>query len=192
VDAKAAIAAGCDALGFIFFKQSPRYIRPQAAEAIIKQLPRNIIKVGVFVDAPEKSIKKIAKLCGLDILQFHGQESPAFCQRFKSYKVIKVFRVRDKIDLGRLREYNTFAYLFDTFSKSKAGGTGKSFNWEILRYPADLRQLIFLSGGLHARNVRGAIAMAHPDWVDASTALERSPGKKDHAKVRRFIQAAKS
>ncbi|MCX5697693.1 MAG: phosphoribosylanthranilate isomerase [Candidatus Omnitrophica bacterium] len=191
-DALAAVDAGCDALGFNFCKKSPRYIRPQAALEIISNLPKSVVKIGVFVDEQEKTIKSIAKLCKLDILQFHGRESPGFCRKFKGLKIIKAFRVKDRLDLEGIREYKTFAYLFDAFSKSSpGGGTGKNFNWELLRHLADMRQPIFLSGGLNARNVRRAIAAAQPDWVDACSCIERSPGKKDSAKVRRFIQAAK-
>ncbi len=190
-DAKASINAGCDALGFVFYKKSPRYITPQKVNDIIKHLPPNIIKMGVFVNAQEKAVKRIAKLCGLDILQFHGDESSGFCQRFKNYRIIKAFRVKDKIDLEKILKYKIFAYLFDTSVKSKFGGTGKKFNWELLYYLKNIKQPIFLSGGLNYKNIKGAIESVQPDWVDVSSAVEIRPGKKNHKKVREFVRAVK-
>lgn len=187
-DALIAVDAGCDALGFLFYKRSPRYITPEKASRIIKRLPGNITKIGVFVDAKEKAIKNIAKICSLDILQFHGNESAEFCRRFKGYKIIKAFRVRNKIDAAEVSKYKTFAYLFDTFSKSKFGGTGRVFDWSLL---TSIKHTVFLSGGLNANNVNQAIKEALPAWVDASSSLEVAPGKKDPQKVRKFIQAAK-
>lgn len=120
-DALASIKSGCSALGFIFYKKSPRYITPLKAKDIINRLPKVIKNVGVFVNTEEKEIRRIAKLCRLDMLQFHGNESAEFCARFKNYKIIKAFRIKDKIDLKNISKYKTFAYLFDTFVKSKAG-----------------------------------------------------------------------
>jgi phosphoribosylanthranilate isomerase len=190
-DAKAAVDRGCDALGFVFYKKSPRYIAPQEAKEIIANLPKDAIKIGVFVNAGEKTIKDIAHFCGLDILQFHGNESVEFCQRFDNYKVIKAFKIKDKLDLPKILEYKTFAYSFDTFVKSKAGGTGKKFNWKLLKALKGIKKPIFLSGGINAKNVKDAIKTVHPDWVDVSSSLESSPGKKDHKKVREFIEAVK-
>jgi phosphoribosylanthranilate isomerase len=190
-DAIASVNSGCDALGFVFYKKSPRYITPQKASYIIRHMPKNIIKIGVFVNSGEKRIKEIAKLCKMDILQFHGEESSGFCQKFKNYKIIKAFRIKDRIDWQNILRYKSFAYLFDTFAKSKIGGTGKRFNWDILRHVKNIKHPIFLSGGLNSRNVRRAIEKLHPDWVDVSTSIESHPGKKDHHKVKKFIQAAK-
>ncbi|MDD5595039.1 MAG: phosphoribosylanthranilate isomerase [Candidatus Omnitrophica bacterium] len=190
-DARVSVAAGCDALGFLFYKKSPRYISVQKAKEIIKDIPKNIIKIGVFVNATEKSIKQVAKECGLDILQFHGNESPEFCKKFKHYKIIKVFRIKNKSSLKDVLKYKVFAYLFDTFSKSKLGGTGKKFNWKLVTQLDNLKQTIFLSGGLDEKNVQAAIRAVHPQWVDASSSLEALPGKKDYRRVRKFIAAAK-
>ena len=190
-DALVATEAGCDALGFAFFKKSPRYILPEKAAEIIKQLPAHVIKIGVFVNARENFIKRVAKLCHLNMLQFHGTESAKFCGRFKNYKIIKAFRVKNKIRLEDILKYSPFAYLFDTYVKSKMGGTGKAFNWELIRHVDGLTRPVFLSGGLNAKNLRRAIETVHPDWVDASSSLEAAPGKKDHKKVREFIKVAK-
>lgn len=191
-DALLSVDSGCDALGFVFYKKSLRYISPEEARRIIQQLPKNIIKIGVFADSQEKRIKEIAKLCKLDILQFHGHESAQFCRKFKNYKIIKAFRIKDRIDLQNILKYKSFAYLFDTFTKSKIGGTGRRFNWKILRHINRIKQPIFLSGGLNAANVKRAIKTVHPDWVDVSSSVEIRPGKKDPARVKKFIQAAKA
>jgi len=190
-DAKVALDAGCAALGFVFYKKSPRYIAPLKAKQIIKELPKNITKIGVFVNAREKTIKNIAKLCGLDILQFHGNESPEFCRKFRGFKIIKAFRVKDKIDLSKVSRYRTFAYLFDTFVKSRFGGTGKKFNWDLLKYLDEIKQPVFISGGLNAKNVKEVIKSLHPEWVDVSTSVEARPGKKDSRKVQEFIKTTK-
>jgi len=191
IDAQAAIACGCDALGFAFYKKSPRYIRPEDAQQIISKLPKNLIKIGVFVNAREETIKHTAKTCHLDILQFHGHESPEFCAKFKGYKIIKAIRVKDKLDIASVQKYDPFAFLFDTYVESKAGGTGKKFNWELIRHLSDIKRPVFLSGGLTQRNVAKAIATTHPDWVDVSSGVESLPGKKDHQKIKRFIDSAK-
>lgn len=187
-DARTAARAGADALGFVFYKKSPRYIKPENARKIIKLLPKNMIKVGVFVNTGEKRIKEIAKLCRLDMLQFHGNESPGFCQRFKGYKIIKAFRIKNRVDLAKISKYKTFAYLFDTFSESKPGGTGEKFNWQLIRNNKAIRPRIFLSGGLNIYNVKKAIEVVHPHWVDISSSLEIKPGKKNPKKIREFMQ----
>ena len=201
-DAMAALDAGCDALGFVFYKFSPRYITPKKAGEIIKRLPSDIIKIGVFVNAQEKLIKQLARSLNLDMLQFHGEESPQFCHKFKNYKIIKTFKLpvgtgfkpvptKNRLDLQNMLQYRPFAYLFDTYSPTKAGGTGKHFDWELVRHIDSLERPVFLSGGLNAGNVLKAIKSARPQWVDASSSLESSPGKKDHQKVKKFIETAK-
>ncbi|MFH1888647.1 MAG: phosphoribosylanthranilate isomerase [Candidatus Omnitrophota bacterium] len=190
-DALDSMDAGCDALGFVFYKKSPRYIIPEKASRITAQLPSSVLKVGVFVNTREDSVRRIAKMCNLDMLQFHGDESPEFCVKFHDYKVIKAFRVRDKINLKDTLDYETFAYLFDTFSKSRIGGTGKKFNWTLVRQLDAFNKPIFLSGGLNAENVAEAIKQVRPDWIDVSSAVEIKPGKKDRKKVKKFIEIVK-
>ena len=183
--------SGCDALGFVFYKRSPRYISPEAVVKMSRHISGKVIKVGVFVNEKEGPIRRIAKLCDLDMLQFHGDESPDFCERFKDMKIIKAFRVKNCIDYKKITKYNTFAYLFDTFIQGKAGGTGKQFDWRLLRRIAGLRRPVFLSGGLSAENVLGAIKCAKPNWVDVSTGVESAPGKKDYRKAKEFIKLVK-
>ncbi len=190
-DALNSANAGCDALGFVFYKKSQRYISPKDARSIIKKLPPSVLKIGVFVNAREKTIKRIARLCNLDMLQFHGHESADFCRRFKDYKVIKAFRVKDRIELKNVLDYKPFAYLFDTFTKTKVGGTGKRFDWKLVRHLDGLHKPVFLSGGINSENVEEAIKQVHPDWVDVSSSVEIRPGKKDGKKVRELIKSAK-
>jgi phosphoribosylanthranilate isomerase len=190
-DALQALDAGADALGFVFYKKSPRYIAPEDAGDIIKRLPKGVIKIGVFVNAREKSIKRIVGICGLNILQFHGNESPKFCSRFKGYKIIKALRIKGALDKSKILKYKPYAYLFDTWVSNKAGGTGERFNWSLLKNFSKIGRRIFLSGGLNAANVGQAINIACPEWVDISSGVEVIPGKKDARKLKKFIQAAK-
>ncbi|MDP2941366.1 MAG: phosphoribosylanthranilate isomerase [Candidatus Omnitrophota bacterium] len=190
-DALATVEAGADALGFVLYKESPRYISPTRAREIIAQLPRNILKVGVFVNAKEKEIRHADALCVFGLLQFHGDETPEFCAGFGEKKVIKAVRVQRKRDIRQALRYNTYGLLFDAYTRAKYGGSGEKFDWELVRdFPREGR-VIFLSGGLNAENVGQAIAVVGPDWVDASSSLESSRGIKDTEKVKAFIAAAK-
>jgi phosphoribosylanthranilate isomerase len=190
-DALAAAAAGADALGFMFYEQSPRRISiPQAAE-IARELSPFLIKVGVFVDAPEDMVMRAIADCGLNVLQFHGNEAPEYCTQF-GLMSMKAFRIRDAESLKRLQDYPTEAWLLDAFVADKLGGTGEKFNWELAIEAKKLGRPIFLAGGLTSANVADAVRTVHPYAVDVSSGVEASPGKKDHAKLRDFIAAAKS
>ncbi len=125
------------------------------------------------------------------MLQFHGNESAEFCRRFKDYRVIKAFRVKNAIDCKKILKYKPFAYLFDAFSPKKIGGTGKKFDWALVRHIHNITRPVFLSGGLTETNIEQAIEAVHPDWIDVCSSVESSPGKKDHKKVRNFIKQAK-
>jgi len=190
-DAKAAVGAGCDALGFVFYKKSPRYISPEHASWIIRKLPGKIAKIGVFVNEKVEKIKTTAKLCSLDFIQLHGSESIDFCKKLKGLKIIKVFRVQNSINENNISRYKVEGYLFDTYLKSKAGGTGKSFNWKLLCGIKKTKTPVFLSGGINIKNVKQAVKAVKPRWVDVSSSVEKLPGKKDAKKVREFIKAAK-
>ena len=128
-DALCACDLGADALGFIFYKKSPRYICPEEAQEIVLQLPKSTNKVGVFVNASEKQINSVAAKLQLNMLQFHGSESGEFCSRFSAFKIIKAVRVKDKINLKSLYKYDVWAYLFDTCYRGRFGGTGRAFDW---------------------------------------------------------------
>ena len=190
-DALYAAGKGADALGFIFYRESPRYIKPESARIIIRKLPKFVKKVGVFVNARETTIKKVNHDLRLDMLQFHGNESEDFCYRFRNFKIIKSFRIRKKVYPSDLFKYDVWAYLFDTFARNKFGGTGKSFNWQLLSPLKGFKKTVFLSGGLGPGNVTEALKNFPAKWVDASSTLERYPGKKDPDKIKRFIKNAK-
>jgi phosphoribosylanthranilate isomerase len=190
-DALDSVAAGCDAIGFVFYKKSPRYINPLKAREIAAKLPQRIIKIGVFVNDTKRNIVKIAKVCRLDMIQFHGHESAQFCRKFRDYKIIKAFRIKDSINKKEVSRYKTFAYLFDTFNKFTAGGTGNSFDWEIISKIDWIKKKVFLSGGLNEHNLQKATKIVQPDWLDVSSSVEERIGKKDKHKLERFIQAAK-
>lgn len=190
-DAQAAIEAGCDAVGFVFYKRSPRAVGYAQAAAIIRDVPASVEKVGVFVNARERTVRRAVKACGLTMVQFHGRETPAFCSRFTGLKVIKAIRVRNAADVERARAYRTYGVLFDSFDRKAFGGTGSRFDWGLLR-PADSGPAVFLAGGLTADTVSSAVRRVHPEWVDVSSGVEVSPGYKDGRKVRAFIRAAKS
>ncbi len=190
-DALYAVEQGADALGFVFYKKSPRYIKPKKAGAIISKLPKSVKKVGVFVNAREATVKRLARNLRLDMLQFHGDESGDFCRRFRNFKTIKALRVGRKIRPADLSKYDVWAYLFDTFARNEFGGTGKKFDWRLLSGLKGLKKTIFLSGGLNPQNVRKALGAFSAHWVDSSSSLEKYPGKKDSRKVKRFIRNAK-
>jgi len=190
-DALAAVEAGADALGFMFYEPSPRHVSIPQVAGIIKELPPFIIKVGVFVDAPEDLVMRAISDCGLNLLQFHGNEPPEYCTQF-GVMSMKAFRIRDAGSLTALQEYPTDAWLLDAFVADKLGGTGEKFNWDLAIEAKKLGRPIFLAGGLTPSNVAEAVRTVQPYAVDVSSGVEATPGRKDHAKVREFIQAAKS
>lgn len=190
-DALAAVEAGADALGFMFYEPSPRHVTIRQAAEIIRELPPFIMKVGVFVDAPEDTVMRAIGDCGLTMLQFHGEESPEYCTQFGLMNM-KAFRMRDAESLNVLQNYPTDAWLLDAFVAGKPGGTGEKFNWDLAIEARKLGRPIFLAGGLTAANVAEAVRTVHPFAVDVSSGVEASPGKKDHAKVKNFISAVKS
>ena len=190
-DGMAAAEAGADALGFVFYDQSPRGISIEAAAALIHQLPPFILKVGVFVNAPEDLVVRAIRECSLNLLQFHGDEAPEYCLQF-GLMSMKAFRVRDAASLQAVLGYHTDAWLLDAYTPDKPGGTGETFNWNLALEAQGWGRPIFLAGGLTPENVAEAVRRARPYGVDASSGVEAAPGRKDHAKVRAFIQAAKA
>ncbi len=188
-DALAAIALGADALGFVFYARSPRRVTPGQAAAIILRLPPFVAKVGVFVDEKPERVQEIMNLCSLDYTQLHGSESPAYCQKL-GHRAIKAFRVNDESILEQLSGYKVVAILLDSYNPDMFGGTGRAFNWEIAARAAR-SNCVILSGGLTPQNVARAIETVKPYAVDVSSGVEASPGKKDHAKLKTFIQAVK-
>jgi phosphoribosylanthranilate isomerase len=190
-DGLAASEAGADALGFVFYDQSPRHVSVETAASIIHQLPQLVMKVGVFVNAPEDLVVAATRECGLNLLQFHGDESPEYCLQF-GLMSMKAFRVRDAASLEQLQHYPTEAWLLDAYTPDRHGGTGEKFNWDLALEARKLGRPIFLAGGLTPENVASAVRQAQPYGVDVSSGVELAPGRKDHVKVRAFIQAAKA
>ena len=190
-DALAAVDAGADALGFVFYEASPRFVPQKVVAEIVRALPPFVAKVGVFVNATADAINRVVDECGLDTLQFHGDEPPEFCRRFR-IKTIKAFRIRDARSLERMAPYHSEAWLLDTFVAGKLGGTGEQFNWDLAREAVGRNPRVILAGGLTPDNVAQAVRQVRPFAVDVSSGVELSPGKKDHAKIRAFITAVRS
>jgi len=190
-DALAAVAAGADALGFNFYKPSPRYITPSSAREIIEQLPPSVLTVGVFVN--EESPARIAAEAGITALQLHGDESPDLCRELAADRyVIKALAVSDEFNIDAVKSYETEAIMLDTRHNNLRGGTGQVFDWSIAQQVRQLIPKLFLAGGLAPENVRAAIETVRPYAVDACSALEDKPGKKDHQRMRAFIEAVRS
>jgi phosphoribosylanthranilate isomerase len=190
-DALAASEAGADAVGLMFYERSPRFVMRQRAADIIAALPPFVAKVGVFVDAPEEEVRRTISECGLDTLQFHGQESPEYCRRF-GLKVIKAFRIRDAQTLPATGAYDQETWLLDSYAEGAPGGTGKSFNWDLAATVVRGGGRILLAGGLTPQNVGQAVTQVRPFGVDVSSGVESAPGIKDSAKIRAFIEAARA
>jgi phosphoribosylanthranilate isomerase len=188
-DALLAAALGAHALGFIFYPQSPRYVTPGDARAIIAQLPPFVLSVGVFVDEPAAAVQELAALVGLDWLQLHGQETPDYC-RSLDRRVIKGFRVVGPESLKNLADFQgaVQAFLLDTYKPGTPGGTGETFDWHLARQAQGYGPII-LAGGLTAENVAQAVKIARPQAVDVSSSLEAAPGKKDPEKLKKFFAA---
>lgn len=189
-DVKVAVDGGVDAVGFIFYKKSPRSVTIQTVREIVLELPPFVDSVGVFVDETAEQINKIADRCNLDRVQLHGDESPAFCKKIRR-RVIKVIRVKDIQSLKKLSDYPVSSFLLDTFSEDQYGGTGKVFDWN-LAYSAKKYGPIILAGGLTPINVRQAIQRIQPYGVDVCSGVESQPGIKDHKKMQAFLKNVKA
>ncbi len=190
-DAKAAASYGADYLGFIFYPKSPRYVPPERAASILKNLPKGVKKVAVVVNAEAEFLKQLLDI-GFDLLQLHGEETPEILKFLPKERVIKVFRVRDKFDRSLLEGWEgVYAFLLDTYKKGTYGGTGETFNWNLARELVEGGHRIFLSGGLNPENVAEAIKRVCPYAVDVSSGVEASKGKKDPKKLELFIKRAK-
>ena len=186
-DALAAVEAGADALGFMFYEGSKRNLSPAAAAAIIRALPPFVAKVGVFVNASAETVRAVVAECGLDTLQFHGEETPEFCRQFAPLKVIKAFRIQDAASLKPLPDFAVDAWLLDSYVAGQRGGTGERFNWELAAQAKELGRPVILAGGLTPENVADAVQQVWPLGVDVSSGVETAPGQKDAGLVQRFV-----
>jgi phosphoribosylanthranilate isomerase len=192
-DALAAVDAGADTLGFNFYKPSPRYVAPQAARQIIDQLPDAVLTVGVFVNEESpQSVKDLARHAGITAIQLHGDESPDYCQSLKGHYVIKALSAATDFDVQHARAYDVQAIMLDTKDDALRGGTGRVFNWSIAREVKHAVPKLFLAGGLGPENIEEAITTVRPYAVDACSALEEVPGKKNHERMRAFVNTVRS
>jgi phosphoribosylanthranilate isomerase len=189
-DALFAADLGVDALGFVFYPQSPRNIEPKKARKIIQQLPPFLAKVGVFINETAAMVNEIIELTGIDVVQLHGQEAPEYCQRFER-KVIKAFRIAPDFDPAQIEVYKVDAYLLDTYVRGVYGGTGEVFNWEIAKRAKQYGRII-LAGGLNPENIKEAIRQVEPYGVDISSGVEIRPGEKDKRKLEQLVLQVRS
>ena len=192
-DALAAVAAGADALGFNFYKPSPRYITPLQAGEIVAQLPESILTVGVFVNEPSpEEVQAIAGEAGIGALQLHGDESPEYCGELASRNyVIKTFAVSDTFDPQMVQRYEVEAIMLDTRDNRLRGGTGRVFDWSIAEEVNKLVSKLYLAGGLSPENAAEAVSSVRPYAVDACSALEDKPGRKNHERMRAFVRSVR-
>jgi len=191
VDVQAAVDAGADAIGLVFYERSPRHVTLAQAVEIARALPPFVLRVGVFVNPDEALVTRAIAECGLSLLQFHGNEDSAFCTQF-GVMSLKALRVRDAETLKTLEQFHTDAFLLDAYSPGALGGTGEKFNWELAIEARKFGKPIFLAGGLTPENVGDAVKQVRPFAVDVSSGVESAPGKKDAAKVRAFIAAVRA
>lgn len=185
-DATAAVKLGADFLGFNFYKKSPRYISILKAKEIIKKLNNKIAIVGIFVNHNKKSVNRLANNIGIDFLQFHGDEKSNYCNSFDK-PVIKATRIKDKV--SNIEKYQIFSHLFDTYHKKLFGGTGKTFDINLIK---NIQEKYFISGGLNHKNISNIKKQIDPYCFDVCSGIEKSPGLKDYNKMKKFIQEVRS
>ena len=190
-DALLAVDMGADILGFVL-APSPRQVSPEKVRSIIETLPPFVSAVGVFVDEEEKTIKDIADFCRLNQVQLHGNESPDFCRRFRP-KAIKAFRLQDATSLLPINAYQGHiqAVLLDTFQNGMAGGTGRTFPWDLAIKAKGFNLPVILSGGLNPLNVEQAVLTVKPYALDVSSGIEKKPGEKDPLLMKQLMEAVR-
>ncbi len=188
-DAAAALDMGADLLGFNFYPESPRFIPPEKAIEIINKLPAFIDLAGIFVNASIDQIHETKNLCQLDWVQLHGDENPQFCRELLSHnvKVMKALRVKDSSDIKKADEYFTDAILLDAFNPEKYGGTGLTFDWNIIGH---IGKRVFLAGGINPDNAADAVKLG-VYGIDVCSGIESEPGKKDHKKMKKLFDNIK-
>lgn len=189
-DADAAVQAGADLLGFVFYEKSPRHVSMETAAEICRAVPAEVQRVGLFVNAEPDFVIEASQRCQLQLLQFHGEESPEYCRQFRA-KTMKAFRVKGPETLMQMEPYQTDFWLLDAFVPGKPGGTGQTFDWQLAAQAVGADRPVFLAGGLTPDNVADAVRTVRPYGVDVSGGVEAKPGRKDHDKVRAFIQSAR-
>lgn len=190
-DAKTAEGLGVDAIGFVFYKKSPRYIAPEDAAAIIRQLPPFVSRVGVFVDEEIDRVVAIARATGVDTVQLHGTESPRYCSKVP-FPVIKAFSVEPNTDISLLGQYQVSGFLLDTWASGLRGGTGRTFDWSIARAACIKYDRVILAGGLNPTNIEEALETVQPYGIDISSGVEIKPGIKNPRKMRDAVQVVRA
>ena len=192
-DALAAAEAGADAVGFVLYRKSPRSVDPSTVRMIVRALPPFILPVGVFVNESADTVRNTMDTCGLALAQLHGDESSAYCELL-GRPVLKALRVKDRISALAVAEYQGRAgvrgFVVDACSDQAYGGTGSLADWNLAAEIAKTCRIL-LAGGLTPENVADAIKAVRPYGVDVSSGVESSPGKKDHGRLRAFVQAAR-
>ncbi len=189
-DALMCVHSGADAIGFVFYRDSPRFVPPDVAVDITCVLPPLVTVVGVFVDESYDNMVNIARRVGLDCIQLHGNEKPSVCRLLSQFRPVKAIRIGSVQDLKPMEDYRGLvsAFLLDARVESAYGGTGRCFDWR-LALKAKPHGRVILSGGLTPENVVDAIKLVEPYGVDVSTGVEKEPGRKDPQKVRAFIES---
>ena len=190
-DAETAMLAGADAIGFIFYPQSPRYVTPDRAREISGKLAERICRVGVFVDHDPREVRRIVQFCDLDSIQLHGNESPDYCRAFSPSVLIKAMSIQKEEDLALLKDYPVRAILAEAHDPVRRGGTGKTCDWNLARKAGERHRLI-LSGGLNPQNILPAMEAVGPLAADVGSGVEARPGKKDPEKIKELMAAVKS
>ncbi len=190
-DARAAIANGVDALGFIFWEPSPRYIVPELARSLVAEAGPFVVTVGVFVNPSSGEVERALRGSGISMLQFHGDESPEFCASF-GRPYLKAFKPAKEVDLikSASRHGAAAGWLFDAFDDRQVGGTGETFDWSLV--PRPLARPLVLSGGLDVDNIARAVREVRPYAVDVSSGVEVAKGIKDAAKIAAFVQGVRN
>lgn len=199
-DAHAAIEAGADMLGFNFYRPSPRFIEPAAARQIIDSLKAETgtpaETAGIFVNESIDDLLRVATIAGVDTVQLHGDESPNYCDELKSHLgnkiLIKALRVNESFEPREAGNYHVDAVMLDAFHAQLRGGTGHVINWDVARATREVVPRLFLSGGLSPENVAEAIVRVQPYAIDACSSLESAPGRKDAARMKAFVSAARN
>ena len=184
-DASAALDMGADLLGFNFYPESPRFVTLEKATEIINKLPAFVDIAGIFVNAPFDQIREKIDQCQLDWVQLHGDETPDFCRSFHSLNVkpMKALRVKERADIDKADSFFTDAVLLDAFHPARYGGTGATFDWNIIGH---IGKRIFLAGGIHPDNAAAAVKVG-VYGIDVCSGIESEPGKKDHKKMKKLF-----
>lgn len=192
-DAAVAVEAGATALGFVCYRKSPRYVEPKVIKAIVATLPPFVVPVGVFVNEEAQTVRALLDNTGLMLAQLHGDESAAYCEHL-GRPALKAIRLKDRSGFLALAEWRGRAgvrgFLVDAYSDAAYGGTGQVVDWSLAAEVATV-STVLLAGGLTPDNVGDAIRAVRPYGVDVSSGVEQSPGRKDHAKVRAFLEAVR-